>query len=118
MVKIHLHNLKFFAFHGIHEEERIVGCNYEVSIDITSTFSKGILTVKDTIDYTQVFAIVKKNMDHPTPLLENLADRLCEDLYQRYNNISEIKISIFKSDPPIPQFQGKAGISLTKNFSG
>ena len=34
MITIHLHHLIFFACHGLHEEEKILGNEYEVNAEV------------------------------------------------------------------------------------
>ena len=51
---IHLHNLKFFSHHGIHEEEKILGTAFEVNVEVEIKHNDRIDTIHQTIDYVQV----------------------------------------------------------------
>ena len=112
---IHLNNLLFFSFHGIHEEEKIIGSNYEVELSVTAEKVKDIVTIDDTIDYTKLLEIVTNRMNVPTPLLETVAENICNDIMQIVAQPSEISITIKKLNPPVTM-QGNVGITLKKSF--
>lgn len=116
LYSIHLHNLEFFAFHGIHEEERKVGNHFVVSLDAGFEPVKKISFINDTIDYTSIFEIVRQRMQLPTPLLETVAEDIIAAVYEKFPNLTEITISIFKLHPPVPGCTGKVGVSLQKKW--
>ncbi len=73
MITIHLHNLLFFSYHGIHEEEKTLGNEYEVNADVVFHEDEIIITsIHQTIDYTEVYEIIKQRMNIPCPLLETI----------------------------------------------
>ena len=119
MLSVHLSELKFYAYHGFYEEERKLGNNYEV--DITVKYDENTYRLDDLtnlVNYETIYEIVKKRMAIPTPLLEELAESLISKIRHQYKQVSEISVAIFKLQPPIENFQGKAGITLHKTFEG
>lgn len=106
----------FFSRHGIHDEERILGNWFEVSVDVKSEKIKSVETISDSINYADVFNIIKKMMNEPTPLLETVADKVINAVYQYDQRISEITFTIKKMNPPIQAFVGNVGITLHKTF--
>ena len=116
MYTIHLHHLEFFAFHGLYEEERIIGNNFLVSIDVDFESDEIISSISDTIDYTAVYEIVQKRMLIPTDLIEVVAEDIISVVCQTFPQVKQIKISIQKSNPPIMNFKGNVGVSLQKNI--
>ena len=117
MLTVHLSQLSFYAYHGFYEEERKLGNNYEV--DITVTYDEGTKSLDDLnnlVNYEAIYEIVKKRMSIPSPLLEEVADSLISKIRHLYKQVNEISVSIFKLNPPIEGFQGKAGITLHKKF--
>jgi dihydroneopterin aldolase len=71
MLSIHLHNLILFCHHGIYEEEKILGNQFELNITIKHVPQH--LPVKhlaDTVDYVAVYDLVKKRMAVPTLYLK------------------------------------------------
>ncbi|MGF7231409.1 dihydroneopterin aldolase [Arachidicoccus sp.] len=118
MLKIELHNLWFHAHHGLYEEEKVLGGNF--NIDITLLYlPDGIPTmISDTIDYSAVYALVKKRMAQPEPLLETLVMNICNEILDKFPLAEEINVSIKKTSPPIIGFTGNVSVSyITKRKS-
>ncbi len=116
MFTISLHNLKFFAFHGVYEEERILGNNYEVNVALSFDPVEEVTTLEQTINYQSVFEIVKQNMLIPTALLETLAQRLAQDIHAFDNRIKSISVSVEKKNPPISNMEGAVSVNYKKEF--
>ncbi len=117
MIRVQLHNLIFRAFHGIHEEERILGGEY--SVDVSLDFHEGteiIEHVNDTIDYSVVYDIIKKRMQAPTPLLETVVMLAGNDIHVQFPQLKTISISLKKLSVPIEGMQGAAEVSWYKEF--
>ena len=114
---IHLHNLKFFSHHGIHEEEKILGTAFEVNVEVEIKHNNRIDTIHQTIDYVQVYNMVKERMAIATPLLETVLEDLVTKIHQSSTLIKSIAVSIKKINPTIENFSGSVGVSLKKNFS-
>lgn len=72
--------------------------------------------LKNTINYVEVFEIVKQRMKIPTPLLEKLAEGIIRKLKHQYPFATEVIISIYKLEAPIENIQGKIGVTMHKRF--
>jgi 7,8-dihydroneopterin aldolase/epimerase/oxygenase len=116
MLTIHLNRLKFFSFHGIHAEEKILGNEYEVNVDIKLGHTEKIDTINQTIDYERVYDIIKARMAVPSPLLETLAQDMSERIHQMDVTICSINIRIIKMNPPIENFLGMVGVTWHKEY--
>jgi dihydroneopterin aldolase len=113
MLSIHLHNINFFSHHGIHEEERILGNEFEVNITVKhSPKQLPVKHLSDTIDYISVYELVKKKMGIPTPLLETLATEIAKQILEEFTLAEVVSISIRKRYPPVSQLQGSVGVSF------
>jgi 7,8-dihydroneopterin aldolase/epimerase/oxygenase len=117
MYTITLNNLTFFAYHGVHPEENIVGGNFEVSIEVDFFSKKEIAALEDTLNYVSIYDIVKKRFAITEKLLEVLAQDIPTLIYEMDNRIKRINISIQKLNAPIANFEGSVGIRFTKEFS-
>jgi 7,8-dihydroneopterin aldolase/epimerase/oxygenase len=117
MFIIELKKLQFFAHHGVHYEEGIIGADFEVSVSINFNAHKEVLSLDDTINYTSVYEVVKNRFSIPERLLETLAKDIVEDIYSIDNRITMIKISIDKINPPIKNFIGSVGVTYSKSFN-
>jgi dihydroneopterin aldolase len=117
MITIHLHNLKFYSFHGVHEEERILGNEYEVKADVQFHEQQDeINSLSQTINYANVFEIINSRMHIPTPLLETVVMDIGNGIYEKYNYVRLINISLKKIHPPIEGIEGSVGVSWHKEF--
>ncbi len=117
MFTIRLHKLIFFAYHGVHTEETIVGTKFEVSAQITFAETKKVEILTDTLNYVNVYAIIKNHFSEPVPLLETLAQNISEEIYKVDDRITSINITIDKLNAPIINFIGTVGINYSKSFS-
>jgi len=116
MFTIHLHNLRFFSFHGVHDEEQVLGNDYEVSADVSFDTAGAITKLHQTINYVKIYEVIKQRMNTPTALLETVAQDLADGIYQIDKRITSISISIKKVHPPIANFTGSVGVSYKKDF--
>jgi len=117
MVTIHLHQLIMHAFHGLYAEEHRTGNNYEINLDVTyEEGSSKFETIQDTISYEDLFGIVKRRMQAPTPLLEKVCEGIIRKIKHEFPYVSEVAISMYKLQPPIEYLQGKVGVTMRKKF--
>ncbi len=116
MFTISLHNLSFFSFHGMHEEERILGNNYLVNIELTVDADENIKNIEQTVNYATVYQLIKQRMLIPTPLLETLAQDLAQQIHTMDDRIRSISVTVEKKDPPIANMQGSVSVNYKKDF--
>ncbi len=118
MLTAHLHDLRFFSFHGIYEGESRVGSEYEVQLNVSYEEKKlKFDNLKNVLNYAELYEIVQKRMGIPTALLEEVAESIIRKIRHEFSFVKEISISIFKLQPPIENFQGKVGVTLHKKWS-
>lgn len=114
MLTIHLTNLQFYAYHGLYEEETAIGARYEVNVSVSHYEAKfPVLHIDETIDYTAVYDLIKKHMQHPRHLLEAVATTLAKDILDTFGLADEVSVSIKKIAPPIVGFRGSVGVQYT-----
>lgn len=114
---ISLHDLEFQAFHGLYPEERLTGNQFKV--DLKATYlppDDTIVSIEQTVNYVNLFSIIKNRMDTPVDLLESLAMQITEDIHNRFPAIIKISISIRKVNPPVLQFTGSVGVCFEKEY--
>lgn len=111
-----LKDLHFFGFHGLYEGEKILGNDFLVNLEIGYTPEHfPARDIKDTIDYAAVYQLVKNRMNIPTPLLETLVADIAHEILAQFSLSNYVTITIEKMRPPVPQFTGSLGVSLTLN---
>ena len=117
MIKVSLHQLRFNSFHGIHEEEKILGNEYVINAGVEFHETASIITsIHETINYAEMYRIIKTRMDIPTPLLETILMEVANDIHERYPQLKSINISIQKMHPPIEGIEGSAIVNYHKEF--
>ena len=108
----------FFAYHGYYAEEKKIGNEFEVTIQLDYQPLQGTITgIAETINYVDVYDLLKKEMMQPRELLETLAMEIIEKLHLQHPIIKEAMITIIKVNPPIASFSGRVGVSFRKRFT-
>jgi dihydroneopterin aldolase len=117
-MRISLNKLLFVGYHGLYPEEKKLGNNYSVEIDIDFTPKQGVIDQLDqTIDYVHVYAIVKKWMEIPTPLLETLVGKIADDILSSQTLANKVFVKITKLHLPISSFEGNVSVKIEKSRS-
>ena len=115
-MRISLNKLLFVGYHGLYPEEKKLGNNYSVEIDIDFTPKQGVIDQLDqTIDYVHVYAIVKKWMEIPTPLLETLVGKIADDILLSQALANKVFVKITKLHLPISSFEGNVSVKIEKS---
>ena len=115
-MRISLDKLVFSGYHGLYAEEKKLGNNYSVEIDIDFTPKQGVIDQLDqTIDYVHVYAIVKKWMEIPTPLLETLVGRIADDILSSQALANKVFVKVTKLHLPISSFEGNVSVKIEKS---
>ena len=113
---IHLVDIILHGYHGLFEEEKLVGNTFKINVTVVYTPSTFPITnLPDTIDYGAVFQILKGHMQLATPLLETLAANFCLSVFEKFSTAQEISIHIQKMVPPIAGMVGSVAVGLTMN---
>ncbi|MCI6875947.1 MAG: dihydroneopterin aldolase [Parabacteroides sp.] len=100
--KITLQAMKFYAYHGVLEQERRVGNTFVVDLTLTAPLEKAVQSdqLEDTINYAEVYELTKQEMNIPSQLLEHVAGRICRALRHHFPQIEQIEIRVSKLNPP------------------
>ena len=112
--KIYLKNVRFHAYHGVLPQETLVGNDYVVNLEVKYDFSKAMETdeLAGTINYAELYELVKQEMEIPGKLLEHVAGRIGKRLFAEYPAIQEIQLAITKVNPPFGADCDGAGVEV------
>jgi|AGTN01.2.fsa_nt_gi dihydroneopterin aldolase len=112
--KINLDKMHFYANHGVLPQETVIGNEFEVSLTLEVDVFAACASddVRDTINYADVFDLVKAEMQIPSKLLEHVAGRILEKLKEHYPQIAAIEVRVAKMHPPVNGEMEKAEISI------
>ena len=100
---IQLHDLRFYAYHGVMEQERRVGGEYLVSLSVEADLSGAVASdaVADTVNYAALYEVVAHEMAQPSQLLEHVAGRIGRRVLEAFPLVDAVSIRITKCNPPM-----------------
>lgn len=112
--KIFLRQLRFHAFHGVLDQERRVGNDYVINVVAECNFAHAMQTdeLEDTVNYAEIYRVVKEEMAVPSKLLEHVAGRIGERLFNEFPSLQSLDISIMKVNPPFGADCEGAGVEV------
>jgi 7,8-dihydroneopterin aldolase/epimerase/oxygenase len=103
MGKILLEGMEFFAYHGCFKEEQLIGTRFivDVEVDFDTTASEQSDHLNDTVNYQDVYRIVKKEMEIRPTLLEHVARKILSSLKKNFPVSGKTIVKISKMNPPL-----------------
>lgn len=115
MLTIHLQQLRFIAFHGLYDEEKIIGNNFIVDVAVSYLPTTATINqLHQTINYVEVYNIVKTRMESATPLLETIVTEIAQQIFDTFSQAQHVNICIKKENPPIENFCGSVAVEYNK----
>ncbi len=96
--KTSLQNVEFHAYHGVYEEETLIGGKFIVnaSVIVDWTLHKYISVLDDATNYELIYKIIHNEMQKTVPLIETVAHRILNQLKAEFTDAKEIEVSIVK----------------------
>ena len=111
---VYLKAIRFYAFHGVLPQEQLVGGEFMVSLRVAYPFEAAMESddVTDTLNYAELYALVKEQMDIPSRLLEHVAGRIVKAIQMQYPQVTRIELKITKQNPPMGADCEGAGVEV------
>ena len=111
---VFLDEVRFHAFHGVMPQERAVGADFTVSLNVGYDFVKAAESddLNDTISYADLYEVVRTEMDKPSQLLEHVALRIVKAVASRWPKVEKIDIRLAKDNPPMGADCKGAGVEI------
>jgi len=113
---ISLAGLEFHAYHGVYPHERSSGNKFEV--DVTVETAIGTSAFEDdlgaTINYEDLYAVVKAEMEKPSKLLERVGHEMTAAILKKFSQAISVTITIAKFNPPIGGVCKKASVTISE----
>lgn len=103
MGQIQLKNIRTYSYHGCLIEESKIGSDYRVDLKVATDLNKSALSdnLLDTVDYVHLNKIIKEEMAIRSQLLEHVAQRILNRIFNETPTVTKAKVSISKLNPPI-----------------
>lgn len=107
--------MKFHAYHGVLPQEKIVGGTFQVNLLLEADLINATESdnVEDTINYGNVYDLIKEEMYTPSQLLEHIAGRIYKKLLEVYPQIKSLEVSVSKLNPPVNGEMDKSEIVIS-----
>ena len=101
--RIELIGMQFRAYHGCLESERLEGGDFKVdfSCELDTSAAERSDYLEDTLDYSAVYAIVAREMEIPSQLLEAVAGRIANAIQAEFPWLEGFEVSVYKKNPPV-----------------
>ena len=117
---IQIKNMEFYAYHGHFREEQIVGNRFLVDLWIETDMSKPAETdnLEDAVNYQVAYKLIRKEMEKKSNLLEHIAKRILDTLFESLEGIEKVRIKISKMNPPVGGKMDSVSVSLGRTNKG
>ena len=118
MNQIIIKNLEFFAYHGVHEFEKINGQRFV--FDVIITLSNAVKCESDDINevlsYSDVIKTIKNTVISKSyNLIETLGYKIAENLFSSFDQIDALDITVKKPEAPINEKFDYVAARIIKN---
>ena len=119
--RILLKGMVFYGYHGATPQEKELGQSFVVDVDleVDLTTAGESDDLKDTVDYSQVYRVVKEMVEGPSHnLLESVAEGLAQKLLHTFS-LDGVTVRVTKPHVPIKGavLEG-AGVEIHRRRSG
>ncbi len=113
---ITLEDMEFKAFHGCYDLEKVVGNRFLVSAALDARLGEAARAddVRETVNYLTVYDIVAAQMKETSDILENVALRIVDALYEAFPMLVKVSVTVSKLAPPLGGKIRKVSVTLTK----
>lgn len=112
---IKVENIRVFAYHGCLKEETKIGSDYRVDLEVKANLQPSSKTDKlsDTVDYVFLNRIIKEEMDIASHLLETVAKRILNRIFNEDKLVKKATVWVSKLNPPIGGDVQRVTIKMT-----
>ena len=103
MSVISIEQMEFYAYHGCFKEEQIIGTRFLVDLSLETNTGEAEKSDKlaDTVNYQEVYLLVKKEMEIKSKLLEHVGRRIIDAVKQKFPQVMTASLKISKMNPPL-----------------
>jgi dihydroneopterin aldolase len=116
MAIIELENMEFYSYHGHFREEQVVGNHFLIDLRFETDTSRAQHSdqLTDTVNYQVVYTLVKNEMAKKSKLLEHVAQRILNAIFNEFEGISEASVKVSKLNPPMGGKIQKVSVTLSR----
>ena len=111
---ITLDRLRFFARHGVMEQERTVGNEFEVSDNLVYDATRAMESddIADAVSYADAAGVIAREMTQSSALLEHVTARIARALLDSLPAVTSGTVTVTKLHPPFSGQDASASFTL------
>ena len=110
--------MKLHAYHGCQEFKKRDGNTFLVNLILELNTEKAEISDKleDTLNYQEVYDVVKHEMEIPSNLIEHAARRIFDALIENFPQILHLNLRLSKLNPPLGGDVKSVSVEIRKNY--
>lgn len=100
---ISIEGMEFYAYHGCFSEEQLIGTWFVVDLflEVDTTRAERSDNLRDTVNYQEVYQLVRKEMEINAKLLEHVGRRILDAVHQAFPQVQHARVKVRKMNPPL-----------------
>lgn len=106
--------MEFRAYHGCYDLEKMVGNNFTVDIAFDVEVGEAVAgdDVAKTVNYVEVYGIVREQMSVPSNIIEHVASRIIGAVKHRFPQVKSVEVTVAKLAPPLGGKAERVSVTL------
>lgn len=115
MGMISIEDMRFFAYHGCFAEEAKTGRQFRVDLffETDTLIAEETDKLDDTVNYRDVYHMIKEEMEIRSHLLEHVARRIMDRLVRDFEGVLGAEVTVAKLHPPVDGQVGSVSVTLS-----
>lgn len=111
-----LRGLRFFGFHGVLPAEQENGQRFELDLEVLfERPDPACDEIDSTLDYVKLYRTVEPHFSRERyELIETCAERISEDLLNRFPQIRQVVVTLKKPSAPVPCICDHFGVRICR----
>jgi dihydroneopterin aldolase len=104
MDKIYVNDMRFYGYHGVFEEEKVLGQRFNVNLMVELDLKEAGETddLSYSVSYADLFSECEKIVQgKPYDLVEAVAEAIASTILEKFERILSCTVTVIKPDPPI-----------------
>ena len=96
MSVISIEGMEFFAYHGCFKEEQVIGTKFrcDLFLEVDTTKAEHTDNLHDTVNYQEVYQMVKTEMKTKSKLLEHVGRRILDSIMKQFPQVTHARLKI------------------------
>lgn len=115
---IFLEGLRFYGYHGVNPEERVLGQRFVVDVEIAVDLHQAGQSdeLGDTISYSDLYKLVRRVVEgEPRNLLEAVAEAITSEVFRAFPPVVAVTVMVRKPEAPLKgAMLDAAGVRITR----